>query len=129
MRPELAITVSTPSATIPSTVLAGVELPTHPLFTAPRHRHFVLSAVACGLAVHVALIRPSFASSDGDTRIVLAGDSADPFWLAQQPLAPADIDLAAAIRALVAEVSDDEWEKLPTNLASRVDEFLYDNAK
>jgi hypothetical protein len=37
--------------------------------------------------------------------------------------------LAAAIHALVADVSDEEWKKLPPNLASRVDELLYDRDK
>jgi hypothetical protein len=35
-------------------------------------------------------------------------------------------DLVVAIRVLVADLSDKEWEKLPPNLASRVDELLYD---
>jgi hypothetical protein len=43
--------------------------------------------------------------------------------------APAGTDLAAAIHALVADVSDEEWKKLPPNLASRVDELLYDRDK
>jgi hypothetical protein len=38
-------------------------------------------------------------------------------------------DLATAIHALTADVSDAEWKKLPPNLASRVDEFLYDRDK
>jgi hypothetical protein len=38
-------------------------------------------------------------------------------------------DLVAAIHALVVDVSDDEWRKLPPNLASRVDELLYDHEK
>jgi hypothetical protein len=38
-------------------------------------------------------------------------------------------NLVAAIHALVVDVSDDEWRKLPPNLASRVDELLYDHEK
>jgi hypothetical protein len=39
------------------------------------------------------------------------------------------IDLAAAVHALVADVPEDEWKRLPPNLAARVDELLYDRDK
>lgn len=38
-------------------------------------------------------------------------------------------DLTTAIHALLVDVSDEEWRKLPPNLAARVDEILYDRDK
>jgi hypothetical protein len=104
----------------------GVDAPQFTPSVAQGNHNYLLSAIACGVALQLELSQPSFANSDIYNEMVLADYPADSLSLAPQPLAQSNDDLIGAIHALVADVLPEEWQKLPPNLASRVDETLYD---